>query len=89
MVATYTNTITQETITGQVPYAEYRNDQAIHQALDKKQLPKRSKDLPGQGKMMDQIWSLMEKCWDHNPVGRPDAASVYELVRCRRYAKLN
>ncbi|KAG8700533.1 hypothetical protein FRC08_004647, partial [Ceratobasidium sp. 394] len=67
--------MTQEIISGRVPYAEYKVDRAIIRALDRKEFPTRPKEVSS-----DWIWSLLEACWDHDPEARPSASWVYDQV---------
>lgn len=70
-----------ETITGKVPYAEYRKDMGIYGALTNKQPPARPSELLGPDVQPDQMWHLLLRCWDHNPTARPNALSVLTSVR--------
>ncbi|KAG9120002.1 hypothetical protein FRC07_004685, partial [Ceratobasidium sp. 392] len=66
-----------ETITGKLPYAEYRFDTAIIRALDRRQLPNRPKELSAHDTLEDWMWSLLKTCWEHDPMARPLASLVY------------
>lgn len=72
----------QEIITGKVPYAEYRRDMGIYGALARKQPPARPSELTGSSAQGDQMWGLLLRCWNHNPMARPSALLVLTSVRC-------
>lgn len=71
-------------MTGKVPYAEYVNDMGIYRAIDKKQPPARPIELSGPNERANQMWTLLRKCWDHDPVARPNASLVLTSV-CVEY----
>lgn len=80
IISTVLSHILQEILTGTVPYSEYRNDEGIYRAMARKQPPRRPKVLPGSDQQSSFMWGLLLKCWDHNPLVRPGATSVYTLV---------
>jgi len=65
-----------ETISGKVPYSEYKQDMSILGTLMNKKPPKRPEELPSPNERADHMWALLLRCWDHNPAARPDALSV-------------
>ncbi|KAG8731858.1 hypothetical protein FRC10_001400, partial [Ceratobasidium sp. 414] len=69
-----------ETITGTVPYIEYRFDAAIIRALDRKQPPNRPSELSTEDTQGDWTWSLLRTCWKHDPAMRPLASLVHTLL---------
>ncbi|KAG9101946.1 hypothetical protein FRC06_002458, partial [Ceratobasidium sp. 370] len=62
-----------ETVTGKVPYAEYKVDRAIIRALDRGQLPKCPEEFTFQNGQENWMWSLLKACWGHDPKARPPA----------------
>ncbi|KAF8596178.1 kinase-like protein, partial [Ceratobasidium sp. AG-I] len=66
----------QETISGEVPYAEYRNDMGIYRAIDRKQVPNRPAQLLVPDERARQMWALLITCWDHDPAIRPRVSTV-------------
>ncbi|KAF8596189.1 kinase-like protein [Ceratobasidium sp. AG-I] len=69
-----------ETITGEVPYSEYRYDMGIYRAIDKRKLPNRPQQLLDSNERGKRVWRLLLKCWDRDPAARPDASSVLKSV---------
>ena len=68
-------------MTGTVPYSEYRTEMGIYRAIYNKQPPRRPAKLPGHEEQAETMWSVLLECWDHDPIARPDAATVLEMVR--------
>ncbi|KAG8710247.1 hypothetical protein FRC08_017424 [Ceratobasidium sp. 394] len=69
-----------ETITGRIPYVEYRFDAAVIRALDRKQPPNRPEELSTRDTQGDWAWSLLRTCWEHDPAMRPLASLVHTLL---------
>ncbi|KAF8602308.1 kinase-like protein [Ceratobasidium sp. AG-I] len=70
-----------ETISGRVPYAEYRRDQGIYRALNKKRPPTRPEELANTDRRANEMWILLLSCWDHDPAARPAAATILSLLK--------
>ncbi|KAG9087401.1 hypothetical protein FRC07_012830, partial [Ceratobasidium sp. 392] len=71
-----------ETITGSVPYVEM-NDHAVYFAVAvTKEPPARLEDyIPPNSPHGDTLWSLLLRCWAHEPKDRPTAESVGDIMR--------
>ncbi|KAF8602233.1 hypothetical protein BDV93DRAFT_444457, partial [Ceratobasidium sp. AG-I] len=69
-----------EIVSGDMPYAEYRNDMSIYRAIDKKQLPRRPEQLTGTDEPTNMLWALLVRCWNHDPGARPEASFVLRFV---------
>lgn len=65
-----------------VPYAEYRTDGGVYRAIDRKQFPRRPKELMAPNERATWMWGLLMKCWDYDPAARPSASSVLKSVAC-------
>ncbi|KAF8597469.1 WD40 repeat-like protein [Ceratobasidium sp. AG-I] len=62
-----------EIVTGRIPYFEFRNDMAVYRAISRKKPPKRPKEMAEGDDRANEMWELLQKCWDHDPAVRPDA----------------
>ncbi|KAF8603424.1 hypothetical protein BDV93DRAFT_162602 [Ceratobasidium sp. AG-I] len=56
----------------------------IYRAIHGKQPPRRPAQLSDPEERAEMMWSLLLKCWDHDPVARPDAATILELLKFER-----
>ncbi|CEL60427.1 hypothetical protein RSOLAG1IB_09633 [Rhizoctonia solani AG-1 IB] len=66
-----------ETITGAVPYAKQcRADINIYHALTKKVFPRKDVEIFGSHQRGEGMWTLLMRCWDHDPTIRPTAREV-------------
>lgn len=69
----------QEIITGTIPYPQCRMDGHVVAKIFQKILPNRTKHF-SEDERGDRMWGLLVKCWDFNPVSRPTAHDVFDLV---------
>ncbi|KAB5593151.1 Tyrosine kinase family catalytic domain containing protein [Ceratobasidium theobromae] len=69
-----------EILTGCPPFAEMRNDMQVISAVLMGRLPRRppAEDAP---QLSDELWELMNGCWDQDRNARPSASQVLETVR--------
>ncbi|TDL15509.1 kinase-like protein, partial [Rickenella mellea] len=73
-----------ELMTGKPPFTEIRGDGAVVKAIMNKQTPKRpAEDLLKYG-FDDDLWDLMEKCWNYAPTQRPEIGLLLEYFNRRR-----
>ncbi|KAB5593186.1 hypothetical protein CTheo_3349 [Ceratobasidium theobromae] len=72
-----------EIITGSLPYANVRVEQAVLYKIISKVLPGRPKVLIGSFStdQADSLWLLLTNCWEHDPKDRPTAAEVHLWLR--------
>ncbi|KAL0570204.1 hypothetical protein V5O48_011760 [Marasmius crinis-equi] len=64
--------------TGRQPFHELPNEMAVAvQVLVNKRRPLRPKETP---ELSDEMWNLLELCWDSKPTSRPTAARIVERV---------
>jgi len=70
-----------EIFSGEVPFFETKNDAAVLLAVIKGQRPTRSpaEKCIDRG-LSDEMWNLMENCWNENPIKRPTAKQIVECV---------
>ena len=54
---------------------------AVMMAICKGQLPKLPQEESTAVDISPSMWSLMESCWDQNPLCRPSAKTLGEKVR--------
>ena len=38
---------------------------------------------PAHEQFTDELWTLMQHCWDQNPLSRPEVSEVFEVLRGR------
>jgi hypothetical protein len=73
--------ITQEVITGEVPYPKCQPDyQVIVKVMNGIQ-PTRPTAQLRDDECGDQMWELLLSCWTRDPAARPSARQVLESVR--------
>ncbi|TDL24379.1 kinase-like protein [Rickenella mellea] len=61
-----------ELMSGKPPFAEIRRDGTVMKAIMNGQTPRRPvEDLVKYG-LDDKLWAVMEKCWSHEPIQRPE-----------------
>jgi serine/threonine protein kinase len=66
----------QETMTGNVPFAQYRNDTQVILALSRNERPSRSPKMKS-----DWLWNLVTRCWATEPEMRPPVRDVVKRIR--------
>lgn len=64
------NTNSWKVLTGQVPYHEFPRDATVISKVMRGIKPSRPPPEP-QLELSDDIWAVMEECWDHDPAKRP------------------
>jgi hypothetical protein len=67
-------------MTGEDPYAEYKNTPMVIRALDRKQLPIRPKEFAPHTLRGDERWQLLLDCWNLTPSLRPRCSEVLDAV---------
>lgn len=71
----------QEAITGAVPFANLSERAMLWRAMNKRKCPERPAEcLPAGSIRADTLWTLLTKCWEFDPMARPSAAEVEEMV---------
>ncbi|RXW13028.1 hypothetical protein EST38_g12827 [Candolleomyces aberdarensis] len=66
-----------ELFTGKYPFAERKRDASvIHDVVVSKKVPQRPREAAVVMWLTDEIWSLMERCWQHNGSLRPQMEEV-------------
>ncbi|TDL15515.1 kinase-like protein, partial [Rickenella mellea] len=61
-----------ELMTGRPPFMEVRGDGAVMKAITNKQTPQRPAEVFLKYGLDDDLWALMEKCWNYVPGQRPE-----------------
>ncbi|KAG9118998.1 hypothetical protein FRC07_006204 [Ceratobasidium sp. 392] len=76
-------TSNQEIFTGELPYSNIKNDWEITMAVAiHKRLPDRPlEQIPTNDSQGDMLWTLLTKCWQHEPEERPTAEQVYKHIK--------
>ncbi|ELU36200.1 protein tyrosine kinase domain-containing protein [Rhizoctonia solani AG-1 IA] len=68
----------QEIITSLLPYPECRGDAQVVFKLHTGTLPARPMEYFADNDQGNILWSILSRCWDHNPMIRPSANNVLE-----------
>ncbi|CAE6526580.1 unnamed protein product [Rhizoctonia solani] len=70
-----------ETFTGDIPYANIKNDQAIMKHIFSNKLPTRPEKFPHEDiHLGDAIWNVLTTCWSYQPTDRPTAVGVEQIM---------
>ncbi|KAF9649285.1 kinase-like protein [Thelephora ganbajun] len=64
-----------EVFTGAVPFRNYVSATVIATIIQGKRPPR-----PTCPTFTDNLWTLMQRCWDHDPLLRPEASEVLEIL---------
>jgi len=67
-----------EIFTGEVPYARAIEAQVIYRTITGFR-PKRPENSVKLG-LSDEVWEILQKCWDHDPSERPEAHLVLDWL---------
>ncbi|KAG8710771.1 hypothetical protein FRC11_004149 [Ceratobasidium sp. 423] len=71
-----------ETFTGDIPYANIKNDWAVMEHIFSKKFPTRPKNfLPEDTLLGDAIWDALTSCWSYQPMDRPTAKQASSFKR--------
>jgi len=68
--------ILTQAFTGEVPFHDYLPAAAASAILDGKR-PAR----PTHPSLTNKLWALMERCWNQDPLLRPEMSEVLETLR--------
>ncbi|KAG9121785.1 hypothetical protein FRC07_002111, partial [Ceratobasidium sp. 392] len=70
-----------ETFTGQVPYFGKSEYVVISAVTTRRQIPPRPEEqIPENSRQGDILWSLLKRCWAHEPNDRPSASEATKKV---------
>jgi serine/threonine protein kinase len=77
-----------ELLTGKHPFSHRRHDASvIHDVVVLKRTPPRPKEADVLAWLTDDLWKLLEECWQADPTSRPSmiqvSTSMSKLERCR------
>jgi son of sevenless-like protein len=65
-----------ELLSGEVPFSSIPRDIAVLRELDNGKLPKHpGRSATAQG-LSDEIWALLQKCWQRKPESRPSIEEI-------------
>jgi len=67
-----------EVFTGAVPFSGDPFSTAAFAILSGKRPPR-----PKGQRFTDQLWTLMQRCWDEDPLSRPEVSEVFKILRGR------
>jgi hypothetical protein len=68
----------QQIFTGEIPFREYRNQKVVPMVIEGRR-PKRPANSQGVG-LSDEIWDMMQTCWDREPSNRPQIGDIVKLL---------
>ncbi|KAG2116790.1 kinase-like domain-containing protein [Suillus clintonianus] len=74
--------ITLQVLTNSTPYYYLRNDAAIIWAMQKSEMPSRSRYPP----LPAKYWEFIEKCWSTDPRDRPSTEAAEGVIRNEYHA---
>jgi hypothetical protein len=64
--------------TGEIPFRKYRNQKVVFMVIENRR-PKRPANSLGVG-LSDEIWHMMQTCWDREPSNRPKIEDIVKLL---------
>ncbi|KAF8596874.1 kinase-like protein [Ceratobasidium sp. AG-I] len=72
-----------ECITGELPFSAIELEyDVINAVLEMKELPARPKEhIPPNSTQGDTLWSLLARCWAYEPLERPSAAEIRDIMK--------
>jgi hypothetical protein len=74
--------MTQQVFSGNRPFHEIPYDFSVIAEVTKGRRPSRPSDDPSHIRgLNDNLWGLIESCWNHNPDSRPEAGQIVERLR--------
>jgi serine/threonine protein kinase len=73
-----------EVLTGKLPFSEFNSDFHVSTAVVKGRRPRRPTGIP---ELTDDLWRLIEDCWEQEASQRPDITTI--LGRLREIVPLN
>ncbi|KDR73425.1 hypothetical protein GALMADRAFT_124495 [Galerina marginata CBS 339.88] len=65
-----------EILSGELPYSHITRDIAVLRELDNGKLPERPGRIATSQGLSDDMWDLMEKCWQTKPASRPSISDI-------------
>ena len=65
-----------QVFTGEVPFSGGSYLMAMSAIIQRKRPPR-----PAHPNFTENLWVLMQRCWDHNPQSRPGAEQVLDVLR--------
>lgn len=76
-----TDEIVEKVLTSKAPFYQYAANQVVA-ALVRKEIPLRPECDPWIrcGNISDQLWELLEKCWDYIPENRPSCQEIRDCI---------
>jgi len=70
--------VVYEVLTGGAPFAGCKSTVVIRRVMDGKR-PERPHGTPAGSRFTDDLWGMLERCWEHQPHDRP---SLKTLLLC-------
>ncbi|KAF9789442.1 kinase-like domain-containing protein [Thelephora terrestris] len=70
--------VVYEVLSGQVPFAAYRDPEVVSKVLEGKR-PERPREDAGKP-FTDDIWEVLEHCWEQQPRDRPSVQCVLDVL---------
>lgn len=68
-----------EILTASIPFSHIKSDASVIVSVVAGGRPKRDRSLS----IKDEIWVMLERCWDVEPSRRPSMAAVYGIINLR------
>ena len=70
------HSVSSQVYTGTIPFSESTHEGAVFIMIAGERPPR-----PTHQQFTDQLWTLMQRCWDQNPHSRPEVSEVVKVLR--------
>ena len=70
------HSVSSQVFTGAVPFRDSQSPAATLAIMAGRRPPR-----PTHQQFTDQLWALMQRCWDQNPLSRPEVSEVFKILR--------
>ena len=74
----YCHSVSLQVFTGAVPFSNSLPTATMLAIMDGRRPPR-----PDHPQLTDHLWVLMQRCWDQNPLSRPEISEVFKSFRGR------
>ena len=70
------HSVSSQVFTGAVPFSNNLLAAATLAIMAGRRPPR-----PTHQQFTNQLWKLMQRCWDQNPLSRPEVSEVFKILR--------
>ena len=75
-ISAHCHSASSQIYTGAIPFSNSMPAAAMLAIMDGKRPPR-----PTDQQFTDQLWTLMQHCWDQDPLSRPEVSEVFRILR--------